>query len=90
LTNLCQQATLEQWTKFISGSHVIKILHDKEPRLLFTELTNNYFKEKRYPGVGIFFDASRIKKGQQAISNRLLFMRAGTVNFYQMIPLELK
>ncbi len=76
LTELCQRATPEQWTNFITASRVIKILRDKEPKFLHVELTKNYFEEKRYPGVGMFFDASRIKKGQQAISNRLFFMRS--------------
>ena len=76
LTGLSQRATPEQWTKFITTSRVIKVLRDKEPKYLHVELIKNYFEEKRYPGVGMFFDASRIKKGQQAISNRLLFMRS--------------
>jgi hypothetical protein len=63
LTELCQRATPEQWTNFITASRVIKILRDKEPNFLHDELTKTYFEEKRYPGVGMFFDASRIKKG---------------------------
>jgi hypothetical protein len=76
LTELCQRATPEQWAKFITASRVIKIVRNKEPAYLYDNLTKCYFEEKRYPGVGMFFDNSRIKKGQQALANRLLFMRS--------------
>jgi hypothetical protein len=76
LTELCKRATPEQWTRFITASRVIKIIRDKEPALLFEELTNCYFEEKRSPGVGMFFDSSKNKKGQQSLPNRLLFMRS--------------
>ena len=53
-----------------------KIVRNKEPAYLYDNLNKCYFEEKRYPGVGMFFDNSRIKKGQQALANRLLFMRS--------------
>ncbi len=68
----------KKWTRFIIASCVIKILCDKEPCFLHDELTKTYFEEKRFPGVGKFFDASRTKKGRQAIANRLLFMHSIT------------
>ena len=76
LTKLCKRATPEQWTKFITSSRVIKILRDDQPLELVNLLKSVYFEEKRRPGCGQFFDASRIKKGQQSIQNRLLFMRS--------------
>ena len=39
-------------------------------------LRNVYFEEKRRPGCGQFFIASRIKKGHKSLQNRLLFMRS--------------
>ncbi len=31
---------------------------------------------QRHPGIGMFFDSSKSKLGQQALPNRLLFMHA--------------
>jgi len=76
LTELCKRATPEQWTKFITATRVIKILRDGEPKELLNRLKSVYFEEKRQPGTGLFFDASRTKKGQQSFQNRLLFMRS--------------
>jgi hypothetical protein len=78
LTELCKRATPEQWTKFITSSRVIKIVRDNQPSELANRLKSVYFEENRRPGCGLFFDASRIKKGQQSIQNRLLFMRSIT------------
>jgi hypothetical protein len=78
LTQSCQRATPEQWSKFITASCVIKIMRDQQPSYLFSKLKENYFEEKRKPFVGIFFDSSKNKKGQQSIQNRLLFMRSIT------------
>ncbi len=50
-------------------------MRDKEPAYLYGKLTNAYFEERRHPGIGFFFDSSKIKKGQQLLPNRLLFMR---------------
>jgi hypothetical protein len=79
LTELCQRATPEQWAKFITASRVIKIMRDGLPSGLVTRLQRNYFEENRRPGFGLFFDSSKLKKGRQALENRLLFMRA--INF---------
>ncbi len=91
LTKLCQRATPEQWTKFTTASPVIKILRDKEPNYLYTD---NYFEEKRYPGVRMFFmhqESNRVNKPSQInFYSCVQFMTPGTVNFYQMISLELK
>jgi hypothetical protein len=76
LTELCKRATPEQWTKFITATRVIKIVQDATPKDLHSRITTTYFKEKRHPHVGLFFDALRIRKGNQAIQNRLLYMRA--------------
>jgi len=76
LTQSCQRATPEQWSKFITASTVIKIMRDKTPTFLFEKLQENYFEEKRKPFVGQFFDTSRILKGQQSLQNKLLFMRS--------------
>ena len=43
--------------------------------MLSKSLTENYFEEKRAPGVIMFFDLSSNKPGRQALKNRLLFMR---------------
>ncbi len=67
---------LEQWTKFITVSKVIKIMRDKEPAYLYEKLTNEYFEECRHPGLGFFFDSSKNKKGRQLLSSQLLFMRS--------------
>jgi hypothetical protein len=75
LTELCQRATPEQWTKFITASRVIKVIRDRQPLELHRILTSNYFEERRHPGVGLFFDSSKSKKGRQSLPNRLLFMR---------------
>jgi hypothetical protein len=78
LTEMCQRATPEQWTKFITASRVIKILRDEQPNGLVMRLRQNCFEENRKPAIGLFFVRSRIKKGQQASENRLLFMCAIT------------
>ncbi len=75
LTELCQRATLEQWAKFITTLCVIKIMRDEQPVGLSERLRQNCFEENRKPGIGLFFDSSHIKKGKQALENRLLFMR---------------
>ncbi len=51
-------------------------MRDEQPPGLVTRLRRNYFEENRKPGIGLFFDSSKLKKGQQALENRLLFMRA--------------
>lgn len=76
LTHLCKRATPEQWSKFITASRVIKIVRSNEPKELSDLLKSTYFEEKRKPGVGLFFDSSRLLKGRQSIQNRLLFMRS--------------
>jgi hypothetical protein len=76
LTESCQRATPDQWTQFITASRVIKIMCDREPTILFNQLTNCYFEQRRYPGIGYFYDSSRTKKGRQSIPNRLAFMRS--------------
>ncbi len=78
LTILCKRATPDEWTNFITTSRVIKILRDEEPKHLCAKLTSTYFDERRKPGLGFFFDRSRIKKGRQSLENRLMFMRSIT------------
>jgi hypothetical protein len=75
LTELCKRATPEQWTKFIIASRVIKIMRDRNPTHLYESLTKAYFEERRYPGIGLFFDLSKTKVGRQSLPNRLIFMR---------------
>ena len=75
LTNTCKRATPDQWNKFITSSKVIKIIREQTPVELATKLQSTYFEEKRQPGVGYFYDTSRLKVGRQSIQNRLLFMR---------------
>ena len=87
LTELCKRATPEQWAKFVTSSRVIKTLRDKYPKELNHRLLSVYFEQRRQPGCGQFFDSARIKKGQQSIQNRLLFMRA--IDFpWNSIPLS--
>jgi hypothetical protein len=76
LTELCERATPEQWTRFITATRVIKIVRNRAPTDLYHILTQNYFEEKRNPHIGMFFDSSRTRKGQQSIQNRLMFMRS--------------
>jgi hypothetical protein len=76
LTKLCEHAMPEQWTKIITASRVIKIIRDKEPSYLYEKLTNAYFEEHRYPGLGFVFVSSKTKKGHQLLPNQLLFMRS--------------
>jgi exonuclease III len=76
LTESCKRATPEQWTKFITATRVIKTVRLKEPKWLAAKLMKVYFEEPRKPGVGLFFDGSKRKKGRQSIENRLLFMRS--------------
>jgi hypothetical protein len=76
LTAECQRATPDQWTRFITASRIIKVMRDQKPVGLFNALEQCYFEEKRKPGIGLFFDSSRTKKGRQSIQNRLLFMRS--------------
>ncbi len=75
-SKLCQRATPDEWTNLITSSRVIKILRDEEPRYLCNELIATYFDERRKPGLGFFFDRSKIKKGRQSLENILLFMRS--------------
>ncbi len=72
----CQRATSEQWAKFITASRVIKIMRDEQPAGLAERLNRNCFEENRKPGIRLFFDCSCIKKGRQALENRLMFMRS--------------
>jgi len=72
---MCERATPDQWTKFITASRVIKIFRNNEPKFLKDLLTENYFEERRRPGVGLFFDNSLKKIGRQSLPNRLIFMR---------------
>ena len=51
-------------------------MRDTEPKPIFNLLCENYFEESRKPGVGFFFDNSRILIGRQSIQNRLIFMRS--------------
>ena len=76
LTKICERATPEEWSKFITSSRVIKTLRDTQPTILYQKLMNTYFEERRKPGVGFFYDSSRTKKGRQSLQNRLLFMRS--------------
>ncbi len=76
LTGLCKRATPEQWMRFITATRVIKIVQNKTPTDIYKRLLTTYFDERRQPGVGLFYDASRTQKGQQSIQNRLLFMRS--------------
>ncbi len=78
LTRLCKRATPDEWTNFITSSRVIKILRDEQPRKLCEKLVATYFDQRRKPGLGFFFDRSRIKKGRQSLENRLLLMRSIT------------
>ncbi len=76
LSTRCRRATPRQRTNFITASRVIKTFRVKQPPELHKILLTNYFEEPRFPGVGLFFDSSMNKKGQQSIENRLLFMRS--------------
>jgi hypothetical protein len=78
LTRLCKRATPDKWTNFITSSRVIKILRDEQPKELCEKLVATYFNQRRKPGLGFFFDRSRIKKGHQSLENRLLLMRSIT------------
>ncbi len=70
--------------KDVQTSHLIKFRPSKQKlqtkyfyiKDLHSRITSTYFEEKRHPHVGLFFDASRTRKGKQAIQNRLLFMCA--------------
>ncbi len=59
-------------------------------------LKRNCFEEYRNPGIGLFFDRSKLKKGQQELEYRLLFMRAITYPWNKdkpsddMIRIEMK
>jgi hypothetical protein len=78
LTELCQRVTPEQWLRFITALRVIKIMRNEQAVGLMDRLKGNCFEENRKPGIGLFFDRSKPKKGQQALENRLSFMCATT------------
>ena len=78
LTATCKRTTPDQWNRFITSSKVIRIIRDKTPSELSEKLSGTYFEEKRQPGVGFFYDNSKLKIGRQSIQNRLLFMRSIT------------
>jgi len=78
LTELCKRATPEQWAKFITATRVIKTVRSQEPPMLADRLMTVCFEEQRKPGLGLFYDSSRTRKGRQSIENRLLFMRSIT------------
>jgi len=84
LTQLCQRATPDQWTKFITASKVLKIIRDEQPAILYSKLQSTYYEERRHPGVGLFYDSARIKVGKQSIENRLIFMRG--INYPWNVP----
>ena len=68
--------SFDEWSKFIIASKVLKIVRDQQPTLLFQDMMKTYYEEPRFPGVGLFYDASCFKVGRQAIQNRLHFMRS--------------
>ena len=78
LTELCERATPEQWTKFITATLVVKIVRNNSPTELAMRIKTVYFEENQKPNLGMFFDSSRTMKGRQSIQNRLLFMRSIT------------
>ncbi len=78
LTEMCRRATPEQWAKFITATRVIKTVRQQQPKWLATKLMKVYYEEPRKPGIGLFYDGSKRKKGQQSLENRLLFMRSIT------------
>lgn len=87
LTRICERATPDEWSKFITSSRVIKTLRDAQPTILYQKLLSTYFEERRKPKVGFFFDSSKSKKGRQSLQNRLLFMRS--LNFpWKDLPLS--
>jgi hypothetical protein len=47
-------------------------VRQKEPKWLAGKLMEVYYEEKRKPGLDLFFDGSKRKKGRQSIENRLL------------------
>ncbi len=51
-------------------------MRDEQPEGLVQGLRQNCFEGNCKPGIGPFFDCSRIKKGKQALENRLLFMHS--------------
>jgi len=52
---MCQRATPELLTKFITTPRVIKIMHNKDPELLLGLLTKCFLDKNQCPGVGLFF-----------------------------------
>ena len=50
----------------ITSLKVIKIFRDKEPAELLEALRESNFKEKHYPGIGMFYDSSKTISGRQA------------------------
>jgi len=70
----CQRATPVEWTRFIAASKVVKIIHDKQPKLLADLLDTTLYTVPRKPLLGKWYDGSRSKWGRQSLQNRIIFM----------------
>ncbi len=71
LTARCKRATPTEWSRYVTASVAMKVVRDKTPATLHSILMSTYYEERRFKGRGLFYDASKTKKGKQSIQNRL-------------------
>ncbi len=61
-------------------------MRGQEPRFLFGKLKEMYFEERRKPHVGLFFDLSVNRKGQQSLQNRPIIYEFNYISWYDVEP----
>ncbi len=79
---LAKRGSPKQWSKYATSSLVLKILRNKKPLILYDQLQETLYTERRYPGRGRFYDNSKGKVGKQKLGNNLLFLAAIQEDWY--------
>jgi len=60
-----------QWYKYATGSLIIKIRNNGNPKNLHDLLHLNFYMERRKPGRLKFYNSARLKIGKEGIRNRI-------------------
>jgi hypothetical protein len=71
LSERCQKATPDEWSKYTTASLAMKVWRDGQPERLKELLTRTFYTERRNRGKGMFYDESKTRHGKQSIQNRL-------------------
>ena len=76
LSSELKRATPREWSKYCTANTVIKVLRNKLPVNLYTQLNETLFFERRRPGIAKFYDSSRLWIGRQTLGCRIDFMNS--------------